>query len=730
MTKSSFNMKKILVAAVVLCSLITVALVALQRYEVEKANNQVEITLNYEQIYELSLQSEEDVEWWLKEFKDMGATSAAVVEDSLINCLESIQAYYSLTGAIKNDLVAMEALPKVVSDSIASRDDYDLVIGIANSEDFARVCEGLIRYDGLDVEKHSGDIGYLLIDRSENDLIFEQTSDLITTDGKTNPVARQVLGVDILGLPVGFDNEVVDRIHNAGLDVMLRPVNSSRFGHDMFENYQAEIDKYAYAKPVPLLLSAGSDVLGFVASELDYVEETKAFIDRNGFTVALIESNVQRQYKDTYGLDNLVNAYDNDAFVRVFTMWPYIQERFIYPGYSHGEEIGNSMHRAVTERNIRLIHFNPFMWNEEEYVTNIDDYRAVFADFEERIGDHGYSLGRFTVLEDLEINEVMRVLLYIQVLLFGLILVNLGIYEMKMRYNAVLSVLAIIGAVALHIVGPNGSIKLFAFLASIVFSILAAVIYYRFFLGSERNGSFIKGIPALILSGITALVGGLYIGAIMARTDYFLEIELFTGVKLSLLAPIAAVILYMAIAYIKDKILSDNQDVIAGIKKETMFLLDYPIQMKHIVIFGIAGVAGYIYIARSGHESGVDPMQIEIIIRNFLENVLIARPRNKEFFIAFPILILGIAYKDAFKNLQIEIKYMIHTIIMGIGVLGFTSVTNTFSHIRSPLFLSVVRTLISIFGSILVGLVFFAVIQIAVIVVKMLINKFLVKKVG
>lgn len=728
MKKNDSIINKIIISVYILFSLVTLLMVVYQRYQVEQANNQVEITLNYEQVYELAQQSDNDVLWWLKEFESMGVTSAAVVEDSLIDYLETIQAYYALTGQIQNDAIAMTTLPEDVLNSIGNRDAYDLVIGISDSEQYDKVFIGLTRYEALSIESFEGPINYLLIDRAREDLIYEQTSELMTMDGKINPVAKQVLGVDILDLPIGFDKAVVDEIHEAGLDVLLRPINNSRFGHDMIRNYEAELKRYAYANPVPLLLSAGSDVLGFVASERDYVEETARFIDENNFTVALIESNVQRQYKDTYGLDNLVAAYDKDAFVRVFTMWPYIQERYIYPGYSHGEEIGNSMHRAVTERNIRLIHFNPFMWNEEEYVTNLEDYKAVFADFEDRIGDHGYTLGRFSVLEDLEINETLRVLLYIEVLLFGLLLFNLGIYPLGNKINGGLSILGIIGAIALHKVGPNGSVKLFAFLSSIVFSTLAAVIYYRFFLGKEGKGSFIKGIPALILSGLTALIGGLYIGGIMARTDYFLEIELFTGVKLSLLAPIAAVVLYMAIAYIKDKILSENQDVIAGIKKETMFLLDYPIQMKHIVIFGIAGIAGYIYIARSGHESGVDPLQIEIIVRNFLENVLIARPRNKEFFIAFPVLLLGIAYKDVFSQLQIEIKYMIHTIIMGIGILGFTSVTNTFSHIRTPLFLSVVRTLISIFGSILVALVFYLVIQVIVMIVKWLMDKLLSQK--
>ena len=137
-------------------------------------------------------------------------------------------------------------------------------------------------------------------------------------------------------------------------------------------------------------------------------------------------------------------------------------------------------------------------------------------------------------------------------------------------------------------------------------------------------------------------------------------------------------------------------------------LLKEPVQVKHAILIGIAGIIGYIYLARSGHETNVQPMQVEILFRNTLENLLIARPRNKEFLIAFPMIILGMTYKDFFSRLPIEIKYLSHTLVMGLGVLGYTSITNTFSHIRTPLYMSTIRTVISFGASIVVALILIA----------------------
>jgi NAD/NADP transhydrogenase beta subunit len=94
-------------------------------------------------------------------------------------------------------------------------------------------------------------------------------------------------------------------------------------------------------------------------------------------------------------------------------------------------------------------------------------------------------------------------------------------------------------------------------------------------------------------------------------------------------------------------------------------------------------------MARTGHEGTLQPMEIEMIIRNILEEKLLVRPRTKEFTVAFPALVL-VAYLASlrFKSL---------VFISGLAaVIGQTSIVNTFSHLRTPVVVSIIRTLSSL----------------------------------
>ena len=87
---------------------------------------------------------------------------------------------------------------------------------------------------------------------------------------------------------------------------------------------------------------------------------------------------------------------------------------------------------------------------------------------------------------------------------------------------------------------------------------------------------------------------------------------------------------------------------------------------------------------------------VEIILRNILENNLLARPRTKEFLAAFPCAMLA-AY-CAVRRLPFW------TGLFGlVSAIGLTSVCNTFMHIRTPLYLGFARTAYSLVLGLVVG---------------------------
>lgn len=699
----------------------TIGYASFMRHEVERENDSIELTLNLEQIEDLAEQSGQETSFWLENLAAAGATSVAIIEETLIDYLEAHFISYTMTGTLRNDEVLLNKYPARVRAYIQEADDYDLVILLDRQEDFSRIYEGLSRYQTLQLLSDESD-RIIIIDGQEADLIFEESGKLVSSDGSTGVSYKQVVGTAALELPIGFNKETITMARKAGLKVLLRPINNEKYAADMVPNYELEVSKYDGV--VPMLLTTGSQVLGFSSAEASYIEATYDFLERYNFKIGLIESAVQRQYTEVSGLPQQVERYEESYFVRAFTIWPYLQQRFLYPGYEHGEEIGNSIFRAVIERNIRLVYFNPFMWNVSDYVTNLEDYQAVLGDLADRLDDHGYQFGPFSHLRVLNLPTLLRVLLYIEVLLFGLVLLYEGVLPFGRRVGILGILLAILGGVSGHFVAPNMAVKVFALLASMIFASLAAVTYYKVFLVKSEGVKhpLVYGFLSLLGSAAMALLGGLFIGTIMARTDYFLEIELFSGVKLSLIAPILIIGCFVVLEYVKAKAKDAKQHILIELKDTSIALLREPLRIGHVMILGFIGAIGFIYLARSGHESGVEPMTIEIVFRNFLEQILFARPRNKEFLMAFPMMVLGIVYLPWFNRFSLEVKYMVRLMLMAFVAIGVTSITNTFSHIRSPLYLSFIRTDISILAGMVVAVIFLVAIKIGLYLLNTLLN--------
>ena len=129
--------------------------------------------------------------------------------------------------------------------------------------------------------------------------------------------------------------------------------------------------------------------------------------------------------------------------------------------------------------------------------------------------------------------------------------------------------------------------------------------------------------------------------------------------------------------------------------------LGWTIPMWAVLLMAAVGLAGYYYLARTGHETDVTVSSVEIILRNILENNLLARPRTKEFLVAFPCVMLAVY--SAVRRLPFW------TALFGLaGTIGMTSVCNTFMHIRTPLYLGFVRTGYAVLLGLALGAVYMA----------------------
>jgi len=186
---------------------------------------------------------------------------------------------------------------------------------------------------------------------------------------------------------------------------------------------------------------------------------------------------------------------------------------------------------------------------------------------------------------------------------------------------------------------------------------------------AEMNkGKYYKNFFTFLLFSISA---GIMIASASALPVYLVKLEQIRGIKISLVLPliISFFILYEDIP----------RKLKEPLKREEFF----------IAVFFLAAAA--VYLARSSNSFPSFVADTELKIRGFLEKVFIYRPRFKEFLWGHPLLLSGLYfYKTGFKYSKILIIA---------GLMGQTSIINTFMHIHSPVTGAFVRT----FWGILLG---------------------------
>jgi len=469
--------------------------------------------------------------------------------------------------------------------------------------------------------------------------------------------------------------------------------NDTRYGKAVIEGYA----KYGI---VPEYLIAGGEaVIGFD----DGVGLIRDYVLANGITVGLIENTTQLQNILQSGIVD-VTAQSGFNAVRVFSVWNYIQNRYQYYGYEGAEEIENTLFLAVTERNIRVIYFKPILKFKDlhTYVTDIPVYEELFKNLEQRLSVHGISYGKASVMDNYWVPRLFKILFGIGAVI-GAVLLLKSFLPMRERYSVLLAGIGSLFVFAAFYIMPNTSELIASLALAIVFGCLGATLFTA--LSKHYADKYSKdagvfkiigaGALTLIAAVALALIGGLFTAAPISSIGYMLELDIFRGVKVSQLLPIA----YFAIAYLAYFGYGDRKTTPGKLEfNDLKDLFNLNIKMWMMFLAAILGGMGVYYIMRTGHDSSVEVSSIEMLARNELENLLLARPRTKEFLIAFPsVMMMVYASVRRFKK---------WSIVFGIGgLIGVTSVINTFEHIRTPLYLGLVRTGYSLLFGIIVGII-------------------------
>ncbi len=344
---------------------------------------------------------------------------------------------------------------------------------------------------------------------------------------------------------------------------------------------------------------------------------------------------------------------------------------------------------GVRERNIRVVYLRP--WEHQDGDRSIE---ATNVEMVKQIADqlkaHHFKLGRATPIPLYRGDN--RILVGIAALAVPSIFVLLlGFYRW---YRPWLAYAAYGLTVLLYLAGIVSHHDLFArsmiALAGALLFATAAFLSIAKACGEEPAPRFSDQLVrslgwTLLATGVT-LLGALVVVGVMSSPLTMEEIERFRGVRLVLaLPPLIALCLYLF-----------DRRFDSGIERPSD-VFTAPVRVYQLFAGLVIVAAGALLLARSGNQSDIAPSHLELVLRHQLSVVLSVRPRFKEFLIGFPALMVLPALTIAHRRI---VGWLL---ALGAGV-GIGDVIDTYSHLHTPLTISLMRTFNGLVIGALIGL--------------------------
>lgn len=663
-----FSYNKILII-LILIGFAASMMINMERHRIEEANNSIELAIDYEGLVELAEREGLPVEHVLKEAKDAGITTLAVYDTtftklnkngkcSAVNGSDILSSYQN--GAMQDP----EWRALVENGIIAGTNVY--VTG-HDAQTFKEVHEDLIRRLGADRVR------------------------VLTVSGKTVLEVKAHFE-SFEKMDLGMPTDEMKIVNDAGFAVMARPTNYLQCTKDDVDAFFKRIDGF----DVSCIVFSGKECLSS-PDETDYMVEQ---MKKRNITLGMIEGVTQLQFYPQNGLLEIAKGLDYQA-ARLYSI-------------PKDEQLKMTIQQALDrwantdpERNIRINLMRIFEKPAPD-MTLMETNMTYFAETKAMLEGQGYKIGPAGVFEHFYPSAILRSVVMLGVAAAVVMYLSLIIPGWQSKYMySVLIILAVcmMGPV---LMGAGSKVRLVASLASANFFPAIAVIWQLDRIRKiavNKAASLAKIIPtamlALFASGVISYMGASYLSGSLADTEFLLEVNIFRGIKLTFVLPLVLV----AIAFLQrfdifDGKMDDTDGVINQLKK----ILDTPVKIKTLMGLFMVLIAGIVFVARSGHTSGMPVAGAELKFRAFLEHLMYARPRSKELLIGHPAFMLAaMAWWRQWPTMVLFVLVIVATIGQG-------SMVETFAHMRSPIFMSFARGL----GGIGLGAIIGAVAMVAV----------------
>jgi hypothetical protein len=627
----------------ILLTLLTIGLlaslfVAVKRERKELASRRVEIAMDYSDFQSLAQSYGYNETAFLVALRRAGLTSLAVSEELGSNINGGTTAVLvpgqALIAQAKISTIADPTLAKLVRDGQAKANDLYLVVLDPSA---------LPRYRAA-IAEHLGPKSTQVI-RARNPAILA--------------IHSQIDYFDSLGL--GLPQAPLDLTRKLALFLVPRVQNDERFGAPQIDRIFASFKRGERPSTV-IFFGQRNEVLGFP----DHLDDAAAAFSRTGLNFGTIET--YDKIQDQKGNEGLAEK-GIERTVRVQAISKTELDKLDYNTVVARYLLG------VRERNVRVVYLRPFL-HEQDGMSIEKTNVALVSDIAKGLRARGFKLGRATPVPGFKFNPAIIFLAALAVpALIMLLFDAFGMRRSQVAY-------AVFGATILVLAGGYLTHhdllarKLLALVGAIAFATMAvSVIAREFFSAPPKTfwGCVVAGLRTLGSSGAVALAGALVVVGLVSVPLLMEEIDRFTGVRAVIaLPPLIAFVLYVYTRRFGNEPPTALASALA------------PVRVYQLAILVFLAGAAYVYISRSGNQSDISPSAFELALRSNLTSVLGVRPRTKEFLVGFPLMML-------LPALRLEHK-RIAGWLFAIGIaIGTSDIVDTFSHLHTPLLVSLLR---------------------------------------
>ena len=648
------------------------------RVGIEKRNDTVEQTLDYQAIRMMAQREGYSSETLLQQFKDAGVTTLIVYDATLerldrekrISAMPGDVLQKSAAGVHHGDFDAILALPSLDPDAVYVTRGHD-------EEAWNEVKEDLFLRYGEERVTTVSQVPEILEVKGDSRLLLEP-------DYRAKTPMMQA--------PLGLSVKELREVQQKGFYVAVRPQNYLPYTQKGVDSLFARIDKANVQ--VTTYIPCGTDVIGF-PRDISYMGKK---LEERNIRLGLLEHVTQLQFANFAGLDDLLREVDNNA-VRVLNIDAQENSKLMMPDALRRWAL------ADEERNIRVNYVRLFL-KPQNGVDIIDLNLDYMRQITQQVKGRGYKIGVAGVFQKPDeavaasvngnpgfagsYNPDRKALLLVALGAWAALALYVGmiIPAFKGTKQYLLVVAGMLVTAYSLFMGRGLTIRqALAFLSAVLYPVLSMSVIMTLWENIKTDDKPLPGIIftalwQLALAIVLSLIGATLNGSIMGDLRFMLEADIYRGVKLTFIMPVLLTLLLFLRQY---SIFQEKDAKADGLFSQLLQICKTRLTLGHFVMLGVLLFVAYIFVGRSGHTGGVPVPAIEIKLRLFLEQVMYARPREKEFLIGHPAFFLAVlaAYRMAPNWLRLAL-------VLG-AVIGQGSLVQTFCHMRTPAIMSYIR---------------------------------------